>query len=1403
MSNFKDNSLIESLKKLNRKYNDNENLRGVRLHTKQNSNCMLYDVRRGIVNSVKKEFMNKFMLMNNFDFKIAIEGKYVFCMYNFNRKIYKPEIGIPSIFTGTFNFVMDKAMLMKGLARESGSDEMNAFLINLLTIIVDAFGFKSMTSWISIIMRVYSLILTYSGFRKRNKYEPINAYPQIDFTDVATTLVLYGLPEYIIKAVRDFQTLVNVRIQAGSFITKCLRKMIHIIKSLLTWAFEKTEKTMFKTVHDFVDKHFSFVLHMDYIEGINELYSKYVKNSQVILDVNYRNEVLEVDLKTAADLEFMTFLSRPEMKSYKDLYFAFKINIVKYVKTFTVSSRKEPVCVVFEGPPGCRKSALMNQIVQLCKKLNRSVITHNVPSVNAGKDFYDDYENQDVFVSDDIGQMDNSQWRVIINAVAPVKYPLECANAEKKNTKFFNSNLILGTTNHLTGIQSFTSKDCISDKEALFRRIHVFKFASVSKYDISYMKYDFKGTHKWENKFLDGMKDYEQNVKMEGSFSSTEDNKKVIAWIYSIIMEAERINLAYAQAGELSNTDLDDIQAMLGIEEEEFFDAEFAPEGFVADLFHDGWNKYINWSMYCGVLIEEMITSMIPKIGNITFLSEVVGLLLVCCTLKYAWSFVEGKSDNIDDLKSFRDSYAHHFFEGQSINENPDYVNTSKQHCFFAKITSTVDGKRDTINTQCTMSGNYILVNDHAVGDEPIVNIYKDWLAFEANNMMFNNLPVVVEERILSEDLAILRIEKFPVTPIRVYRWPKDDDVDFHKAKDLYCVNSDIIKPMKNRGNCYVNSGIVKYKLHSEYVMYPGETISYDLSCPGLCGSLLVSEAGIPLGHHIAGNLDTKEGVIKLWTRQTREKIKNIFSGKGGTYAPVFKDLADFSGMRFMQTDLNSSRTMNKSGFKPTSMNSIREEEEFNDIIDDLEQQPFVVPRQLKAPANLAAFGNKTLKEMSKKSYKVIPMIDGSEVEFAKKCLASQFVKFQQVTDYEAAFGTEELTEMNRKSVNGYGYDKEKSKYFDYENKRIEPKFLEAVEDFKRRALDDNLLVSDILCVEALKDELRPIEKVNKPRSYRILPLHHTFLTKKYVAQLFLHIKRNMWTNGIAIGMNPYMDFDKLYKVLKTKSVHFDGDFGKYDGSAPSQLQDAIVDVVLSFFEGSGEDVKIFKSLLNSLIRSYVLTNEELYLTTHSLPSGCWVTALFNSFLNKMLTAVCLKRNKPNATVEEWASIADFTLGDDKLVAVNSSLGQYVNAIKMRQVAESLGMEYTDARKGDITSPSKPLDECQFLKRMFVYNHDLKKRVGVLDINTIVETLRFFDSSKEYEEAMDGKMTAIQFELFLYGHYGAPLCAYLKEKANERGITYKEFHKQHIMKSMTDPETYASLLAIQGKYNAN
>ena len=136
-----------------------------------------------------------------------------------------------------------------------------------------------------------------------------------------------------------------------------------------------------------------------------------------------------------------------------------------------------------------------------------------------------------------------------------------------------------------------------------------------------------------------------------------------------------------------------------------------------------------------------------------------------------------------------------------------------------------------------------------------------------------------------------------------------------------------------------------------------------------------------------------------------------------------------------------------------------------------------------------------------------------------------------------------------------------------------------------------------------------------------------------------------------------------MYNELKFLRC-FDGDFGNWDGGCNPLIQDMVNECVLKRYKG--KHVKMLKVILNSIVRNFVIIKEELFLTTHSMPSGSWVTALFNSLINRALTAICYYRENKKVgrktNLLECLSIRDFVIGDDKLVGVPGHLTDIVNA---------------------------------------------------------------------------------------------------------------------------------------------
>jgi len=243
------------------------------------------------------------------------------------------------------------------------------------------------------------------------------------------------------------------------------------------------------------------------------------------------------------------------------------LNLKKLKDQVKNASRVEPSAFIFDGPPGLLKSVTLTKVLTL---LDKSVYVHHVKNINDGKDFYDLYANQQVFYMDDVGQQGKSQWRNLINWVSCVPLPLDCATASLKNTKLFNSEIIMLTTNQFMDLQGFTNQDGVADPRALFRRAFVFDWYGLRVRDhlgepklegtIHIKKYNMANGN-WEVFNL-------RNLKGSHTIS---DEDAFLAWIASWILTISEWKKACKGKNEISQERKAGIQSLIKIAE---FDAE-------------------------------------------------------------------------------------------------------------------------------------------------------------------------------------------------------------------------------------------------------------------------------------------------------------------------------------------------------------------------------------------------------------------------------------------------------------------------------------------------------------------------------------------------------------------------------------------------------------------------------------------------------------------------------------------------------------------------------------------------------------------------------------------------------------------------------------------------------------
>jgi len=162
---------------------------------------------------------------------------------------------------------------------------------------------------------------------------------------------------------------------------------------------------------------------------------------------------------------------------------------IKSLARSSKGARTEPVCYVFVGAPGCGKTmfneALSNHfILELSSDYMRrhyerhpELISRGVFSLDQTDQYYSGYRNQPVVLIDEMDPQPASAGMVatphrIIRLVNSVACPLNMADLGAKGTTFFNSKVILGTTN----CHNWANLPGVSDHNAFFRRVTFVSF---------------------------------------------------------------------------------------------------------------------------------------------------------------------------------------------------------------------------------------------------------------------------------------------------------------------------------------------------------------------------------------------------------------------------------------------------------------------------------------------------------------------------------------------------------------------------------------------------------------------------------------------------------------------------------------------------------------------------------------------------------------------------------------------------------------------------------------------------------------------------------------------------------------------------------------------------------------
>jgi len=255
------------------------------------------------------------------------------------------------------------------------------------------------------------------------------------------------------------------------------------------------------------------------------------------------------------------------------------------------------------------------------------------------------------------------------------------------------------------------------------------------------------------------------------------------------------------------------------------------------------------------------------------------------------------------------------------------------------------------------------------------------------------------------------------------------------------------------------------------------------------------------------------------------------------------------------------------------------------------------------------------------------------------------------------------------------------------------------------------------LCIDFLKDELRPLKKVQSVATRVIsgTEMDYTVACRMYFGAFMAATFDTFVVNGMAPGINHYTEWSILAQALMEKGTKmFDGDFSRFDSSEQPYMHQAILSYINAWYRMSPtwkkEDENVRTILWLDLVHSRHISGVGNVLDTvvqwnKSLPSGHPLTTIVNSMYSLISIAWCYVRRVGDYNM--WDNAYVCTFGDDNVTSVSDEISDQFNQVTVAETMAELGLVYTSGKKDAELVPYTTIDDITFLKRSFVIDEDV------------------------------------------------------------------------------------------------
>jgi len=265
--------------------------------------------------------------------------------------------------------------------------------------------------------------------------------------------------------------------------------------------------------------------------------------------------------------------------------------------------------------------------------------------------------------------------------------------------------------------------------------------------------------------------------------------------------------------------------------------------------------------------------------------------------------------------------------------------------------------------------------------------------------------------------------------------------------------------------------------------------------------------------------------------------------------------------------------------------------------------------------------------------------------------------------------------------------------------------------------------------VDFLKDELRSEAKVQTGATRLISgsPLDYVVAFRMYFMGFLAAVQDTRILNGVAIGINPYSEWDLLSFRLRSKGNKcVAGDFKAFDATEQPDIHWALLDQINAWYDDGDENKLVRTVLWLEVVNSRHLggifgDNQAIYQWNKSLPSGHPATSVINSFYNLTLFNMCWMHIMPrNYETKFWEHVYACVYGDDNVLNIEDTVIGLFNQNTITVAMAHFGMTYTNENKEGQVDDYRPLTGVSFLKRGFRLENTVGRYFGPQDLDSLI-----------------------------------------------------------------------------------